>query len=96
MNIKPLFDRVIIKEFEQPKTSNLILNATSDDKPIIGEVVCVGDGKTEEGKQVKMCVSIGDKVIFSKFCAVTIKIEGNDLFVLRQSDILGVLGEENE
>ena len=96
MKIKPLFDRVIVKELPPPKTSSLILTSTSDEKPIIGQVLHVGNGKTEDGKQVKMEVKNGDKVVFSKFCAVSIRIDGEDLFVLRQSDILGIIGEEDE
>ncbi len=94
MKIKPLFDRVIVKETNmENQKSSLILQTSSEDKPLCGTVIEVGDGINEEGKQLKMQVKESDKVVFSKYCAVSIKIDGEEFFVLRQSDILGILGE---
>ena len=96
MKIKPLFDRVLVKEIELEESSSLILQASSEDKPLTGIVIEAGDGLNEEGKQIKMQIKKGNKVIFSKYCAITIKIKGEEFFVLRQSDCLAILGDENE
>ena len=65
MKIKPLFDRVIVKEIEvSPSTSKLIMQASSEDKPLFGEILCVGDGKTEDGKEVQMQLKKKDQVWF--------------------------------
>lgn len=97
MKIKPLFDRVIVKETNiSDNKSKLIMQASSEDKPLFGEILCVGDGINEDGKEIKMQLKKHDKVIFSKYCAVAIRIDGEELFVLRQSDILAILGETNE
>ena len=94
MTIKPLFDRVVVKEIELAQTSSpLILKTSGEDKPLVGTVLFVGDGTNDEGKQIPMQVKKNDKVVFSKYCAVSIKLDGEELFVLRQSDILGILGE---
>ena len=68
MKITPLFDRVIVKEIEQTNSNgHLVLQASSEDKPLIGKVICVGNGQNEEGKQIHMQVKANDKVIFSKY-----------------------------
>lgn len=95
MNIKPLFDRVVVKEITpEQKFGKLILQSTSEDRPIFGEVVFVGDGTNDEGKKIPMQVKPGDKVIFSKYVAVNAKIENEAYLLLRQTDILGVITNE--
>ena len=64
--------------------SSLILHSSGEDKPIFGTVICVGDGTNEEGKQMKMQVKKDDKVIFSKYCGVSIRLNSEEVFVLRQ------------
>ena len=95
MNIKPLFDRVIIKP-EQDQTlskSGIILPETSQDRPQIGEVVAVGDGTTFEGEQTDMKVKVGDKVVFNKYIGNEIKIDNETHVILRQIDIIGVVND---
>ncbi len=86
MNIKPLGDRVVIKmvEAEETTKSGIILTAAAKEKPQVAEVVSVGPGT----KDVVMELSVGDKVIFSKYAGTEIKLEGEEYIVLSQNDIL--------
>ena len=93
MNIKPIGDRVVIKQIEaEEKTkSGIILTSTTKEKPSIFEVIVVGDGVANDGTETKMVVKVGDKVIANKFSGLTVKIEEEDLTILRQSEILAVV-----
>lgn len=90
MNIKPLADRVVIKMLEAEETtkSGIILAGTAKEKPQIAEVVAVGPGGVVDGKEVKMELSVGDRVIMSKYAGTEVKLDGEKYTILRQSDIL--------
>lgn len=90
MNIKPLGDRVVIKMLESEDTtkSGIILAGSAKEKPQMAEIVAVGPGGVVDGKEVKMEVSVGDKVIMSKYAGTEVKFDGEEYTILRQSDIL--------
>ena len=90
MNIKPLADRVIIKMLEAEETtkSGIILAGTAKEKPQVAEVVAVGPGGVVDGKEVKMELTVGDKVIMSKYAGTEVKLDGEEYIILRQSDVL--------
>ena len=90
MNIKPLADRVVIKMLEAEETakSGIILAGTAKEKPQVAEVVAVGPGGVVDGKEVKMELTVGDKVIMSKYAGTEVKLDGEEYIILRQSDVL--------
>ena len=90
MNIKPLADRVVIKmtEAEQTTKSGIILASTAKEKQQIAEVVAVGPGGVVDGKEVKMALCVGDKVLSSKYEGTEVKLDGTEYTILRQSDVL--------
>lgn len=90
MTIKPLADRVVIKmeEAEETTKSGIILASTAKEKPQIAEVVAVGPGGVVDGKEVKMELSVGDRVLMSKYAGTEVKIDGLEYTILRQSEIL--------
>ena len=90
MNIKPLADRVVIKMLEAEETtkSGIILAGTAKEKPQIAEVVAVGPGGVVDGKEIKMELAVGDRVIMSKYAGTEVKLDGEEYTILRQSDIL--------
>ena len=90
MNIKPLGDRVVIKMLESEDTTKscIILAGSAKEKPQMAEIVAVGPGGMVDGKEVKMEVSVGDKVIMSKYAGTEVKLDGEEYTILRQSDIL--------
>ncbi|MAZ68401.1 MAG: co-chaperone GroES [Candidatus Marinimicrobia bacterium] len=94
MSIKPLSDRVVIKaqEAEEKTASGIILPDTAKEKPQIGEIVATGPGKVNEsGNLVKMSVKKGDKVLYGKYSGTEISHNGDDLLIMRESDILAVV-----
>jgi chaperonin GroES len=93
MTIKPLGDRVVIKmvEAEETTKSGIVLPGSAKEKPQIAEVVAVGPGGLVDGKEVKMEVKVGDKVIISKYSGTEVKIDDNEYTILRQSDILAIV-----
>lgn len=96
MNLKPLFDRVVLKNIErQNKTkSGLFIPESVDDEPLLAEVIAVGNGEDFDGKKSVMQVSVGDKVLYNKYGATKFKCEEKEYIVLRQSDILGVFKDK--
>ncbi|MFZ5944402.1 MAG: co-chaperone GroES [Bacillota bacterium] len=95
MNIKPLGDRVVIKAIaqEEKTKSGIVLPDTAKEKPQQGEVVAVGSGKTlENGEKAPLEVNVGDKVIFSKYAGTEIKVDGEDVLILGERDILAIIG----
>ncbi len=90
MNIKPLADRVVIKMVESEETtkSGIVLPGTAKEKPQYAQVVAVGPGGVVDGKEIKMEVAVGDKVIVSKYSGTEVKLDGEEYTILRQSDIL--------
>ncbi len=93
MKIKPLADRVVIKmvEAEEKTKSGIILTGSAKEQPQMAEVVEVGPGGVVDGKEIKMEVKKGDKVIFSKYAGTEIKLDGEEYIILRQNDILGIV-----
>ena len=91
--LKPLADRVVIKmcEVEETTKSGNKLAGNAQEKPQIAEVIEVGPGEEVEGKTIKMLVKKGDKVIASKYAGTEIKYEGQDLIIVKQSDILAIV-----
>ncbi len=90
MNIKPLADRVVIKMLESEETtkSGIVLPGSAKEKPQMAEVVAVGPGGVVDGKEVKMELNVGDKVITSKYAGTEVKFDGVEYIILRQSDVL--------
>ena len=93
MNIKPLFDRVVIKNVEAEETtkSGIILTSAAKEKPQMAEVLAVGPGGMVDGKEVTMQVEPGQKVIYSKYAGTEMKLDGEEVIIVRQSDILAVV-----
>ena len=93
MKLKPLADRVIIKmvEAEETTKSGIILTAGAKEKPEVAEVLAVGPGGVVDGKEVVMTVKVGDKVITSKYSGTQVKIDGEELTIVRQGDILAIV-----
>ncbi len=93
MNLKPLFDRVVIKDAEMEETtkSGLILASTAKEKPQYAYVIAVGPGGVVDGKEIVMQVAVGQKVVYSKYAGTDIKIDGEELKIVRQSDILAIV-----
>ncbi|MDO4175416.1 MAG: co-chaperone GroES [Eubacteriales bacterium] len=93
MKLKPLSDRVVIKmtEAEETTASGIFLASSAKEKPQIAEVVAVGPGGVVDGKEVQMQVQVGDKVITSKYSGTEVKIDGEELIIVRQNDILAVV-----
>ena len=93
MNIKPLGDRVVIQNVEAEETtrSGIVLPGSAKEKPQMAEVLAVGPGGNVDGKEITMQVKPGDKVIYSKYAGNEIKLDGKELIIVRQSDILGIV-----
>ncbi|TCJ12851.1 co-chaperone GroES [Parasulfuritortus cantonensis] len=94
MKIRPLHDRVIVKRMEEERktASGIVIPDTATEKPDQGEVVAVGPGKRDDsGKLVAMDVKVGDRVLFGKYSGQTVKVDGEELLVMREEDIMGVV-----
>lgn len=91
--LKPLLDRVVVKMIESEETtkSGIILTSSAKEKPQIAEVLEVGSGGNVDGKEVKMYIKKGDKVVLNKYAGTEIKYEGEDLIIVKQSDILAIV-----
>ena len=94
MNIRPLHDRVIVKRMEEERTTagGIVIPDTAAEKPIRGEIMAAGKGKILESGEVRpLDVKVGDKVLFGKYSGTEVKVDGKDLLVMREEDIMGVL-----
>ncbi|MBQ3761958.1 MAG: co-chaperone GroES [Clostridia bacterium] len=93
MKIKPLGDRVVIKNMEAEETSKggILLAGTAKEKPQLAEVLAVGPGGMVDGKEIAMYVKPGQKVFYSKYAGTEIKFEGEEYIIVRQSDILAIV-----
>ena len=93
MTVKPLGDRVVIKNVEAEETtkSGLILTSAAKEKPHMAEVIAVGPGGMVDGKEIKMEVKVGQKVIYSKYAGTEVKLDGEEFTIVRQMDILAVV-----
>ena len=93
MKIRPLADRVVIKmeEAEETTKGGIILTSSAKEKPQVATVVAVGPGGLVDGKEVKMIVKVGDKVLTSKYSGTEVKVDGEECTIVRQSDILAIV-----
>ena len=93
MTLVPLGDRVVLKQLEAEETtkSGIVLPGQAQEKPQQAEVIAVGPGGVVEGKEVKMEVVVGDKVIYSKYAGTEVKMDGEEYIIVRQNDILAVV-----
>jgi chaperonin GroES len=94
MKIRPLHDRVIVKRVEEERktASGIVIPDTAAEKPDQGEVLAIGTGKVlEDGSVRKLDVKVGDRVLFGKYSGQTVKVDGNEVLVMREEDIMGVL-----
>jgi chaperonin GroES len=95
MNIRPLYDRIVVKRLESQEettASGLIIPDSAKEKPQEGEVVAVGKGKRlEDGKVVSLDVQVGDRILFGKYSGSEVKIDGNELLIMREDEVLGIL-----
>lgn len=94
MKIRPLHDRVIVKRLEEERktASGIVIPDTATEKPDQGEIIAVGPGKKDDnGKAIALDVKVGDKVLFGKYSGQTVKVSGEELLVMREEDIMGVV-----
>ncbi len=94
MNIRPLHDRVIVKRVEAERTtaSGIVIPDSAGEKPDQGEVLAVGPGKRDDaGKHIALDVKVGDRVLFGKYAGQAVKVDGQEVLVMREEDIMGVL-----
>lgn len=93
MNIKPLGDRVVIKNVEQEETtkSGIVLPGTAKEKPQMAEVIAVGPGGNVDGKDIVMNLKAGQKVIYSKYAGTEVKLDKEEYIIVRQSDVLAII-----
>src|SRR5882672_2838499 len=94
MKIRPLHDRVIVKRIEEEKKSagGIVIPDTAAEKPDQGEIVAVGKGKKDDnGKLIAIDVKVGDRVLFGKYSGQTVKVKGDELLVMREEDLMGVI-----
>ena len=94
MKIRPLHDRVIVKRIDEEKKSagGIVIPDTAAEKPDQGEIVAVGKGKKDDdGKIIHLDVKVGDRVLFGKYSGQTVRVKGDELLVMREEDIMGVI-----
>ena len=93
MNLRPLFDKVVLKKAEAVETTKggILLPGSAQEKPQMSEVVAVGPGGLVNGNEVKMTVKVGDKVIVGKYTGTEVKIDGEEYSIVSQSDILAIV-----
>ena len=93
MTMKPLGDRVVIKNMEAEETTKggILLAPAAKEKPQLAEVIAVGPGGNVDGKEIVMHVQVGQKVIYSKYAGTEVKLDGEEFVIVRQSDILAVV-----
>jgi chaperonin GroES len=96
MKFRPLHDRVLVKrvEEEQKTKGGIIIPDTAKEKPMQGEVLAVGPGvRNEKGELVKLDVQVGDRILFGKWSGTEVKIDGDELLIMKEADIMGILEE---
>jgi chaperonin GroES len=94
MKVRPLHDRVIVKRLEEDRTSpgGIVIPDTAAEKPIRGKIVAVGKGRILKDGQVRPCdLKVGDKILFGKYSGTEVKLEGEDLVVMREEDVMAVI-----
>ena len=95
MNIRPLYDRIVVKRIEDQETmrNGIFIPDSAKEKPQEGEVLAVGPGgRDESGKRVEVSVKDGDRILFGKWSGTEIKVDGQELLIMKESDVLGVIG----
>ena len=96
MNFRPLHDRVVVKriEAEEKSAGGIIIPDTAKEKPSQGEVIAVGPGgRDEDGKLIPIDIRAGDRVLFGKWSGTEVKIDGQELLIMKESDIMGIIDE---
>ena len=94
MKMRPLHDRVIVKRLEQERTSpgGIVIPDSATEKPVQGKVVAVGNGKIlDDGKVRPLDVKVGDKILFGKYSGTEVKMDGDDLVVMREEDVMAII-----
>jgi len=94
MKIRPLHDRVVVKRMEEERktASGIVIPDAAAEKPDQGEIIAVGTGKKDDqGKHIALDVKVGDRILFGKYSGQTVKVEGQELLVMREEDIMGVV-----
>ena len=93
MKLVPLFDKVVLKQLvaEETTKSGIVLPGAAKEKPQVAQVVAVGPGGVVDGKEVKMTVKVGDKVLTSKYSGTEVKVDGEECTIVRQADILAIV-----
>lgn len=95
MNLRPLSDRVVVKRMEEEKTTagGIFIPDSAKEKPAKGEILAIGEGKrADNGNIMPMSVNVGDKVLFGKYAGQEVKVDGEDVLVMREDDIIAILG----
>ena len=95
MAFRPLHDRVVVRRIEadQKTAGGIIIPDSAQEKPSEGEVIAVGEGnRDDDGKRIALDVKVGDRVLFGKWSGTEVKIDGEDLLIVKESDIMGILG----
>ncbi|MSV27975.1 MAG: co-chaperone GroES [Bryobacterales bacterium] len=96
MNIRPLYDRIVVKRIEEKETvqGGIIIPDSAKEKPQEGEVVAAGKGKRlDDGKLVALDVQVGDRILFGKYSGSDIKLEGDEFLIMREDEVLGILNK---
>ncbi len=94
MNVRPLHDRVVVRRMEEERTTagGIVIPDSATEKPIQGEVIAVGRGKIlDNGENRPLDVKVGDRILFGKYSGTEVKLDGKDLLVMREDDIMGVI-----
>jgi chaperonin GroES len=94
MNIRPLYDRIVVKRIEEQETTRngIVIPDSAKEKPQEGEVIAIGKGKRlDDGKMVPLDVQVGDRILFGKYSGNEIKLDGAEYIIMREDDVLGVL-----
>ncbi len=93
MKLNPLFDRVVIRNVETEEVSKggILLAGSAKEKPQMAEVIAVGPGGMIDGKEIGMVVKVGDKVVYTKYAGTEVKLDGQEVIIVRQSDILAIV-----
>jgi chaperonin GroES len=94
MNLRPLHDRLIVKPLEEDRTSpgGIVIPDSAAEKPVRGKIVAIGKGKILESGQVRPCdVKVGDKILFAKYGGTEVRVDGQDLVVMREEDVMAVI-----
>ena len=93
MKVKPLYDRILVKRFEEKeqKKGSIIIPDTAREKPMEGKVVAVGAGRLEKGERIALEVKVGNKVLFGKYSGTEIKIDDQEHVILKEDEVLGII-----